>query len=328
MVAPQLKDQVVVLTGASSGIGRAAALLFGKAGAKLILAARNVVALQEVADEIKIMGTGAEVLVAPTDVSDWAQVQQLAEDAMTAYGRIDTWVNDAGVGVYAKAGETSVEETQQVMQTNFMGVVHGVKAALPYMEAVGGGTIINVGSVESQAALPYNSAYAASKHAIKGYTQALRMELEHDLSGVKVTLIMPAAINTPFFNHSLSKLGVLPRPAGPVYKPELVAEAIVYAAEHPQRDVYVGGGGMLFGLMERISPTLTDKLMTAGGTMFRAQESDRPDNGETTLFNTIPETGRIEGDFDHLVDATPTVPKALVPAVIVGAVVGLLYARR
>jgi len=247
---------------------------------------------------------------------------------IAAFGCIDTWINDAGVGVYATARDTSVEETHQVMQTNFMGVVHGVKAALPYMQAQRSGTIINVGSVESQVALPYNSAYAASKHAIKGYTEALRMELDHAQSGINVTLIMPAAMNTPFFNHALSKLGVLPRPAGPVYEPELVAEAIVYAAEHPQRDVYVGGSGLLFGMMERINPTLTDKLMTAGGTMFRAQESSRPDNGETTLFNTIPETGRVSGDFDNLVKATPHVPRALFPAVLIGALVGLFFVRR
>ncbi len=323
---PQLKDQVVVITGASSGIGRSTALGFGKAGAKVVLAARNVVGLQEVADAIREMG--GDALVVPTDVADWAQVERLAHSTLSAFGRIDTWINDAGVGVYATAGDTSVEETQQVMQTNFMGMVHGVKAALPFMQTQKSGTIINVGSVESQVGLPFNSAYAASKHAIKGYTEALRMELEHAHSGINVTLIMPAAMNTPFFNHALSKLGVLPRPAGPVYKPELVAEAIVYAAEHPQRDVYVGGGGKLFGALEHISPTLADKFMTTGGTMFRAQESSRPDNGETTLFNTIPETGRVSGDFDHLVSSTPNVPKALLPAVLVGALVGLFFVRR
>lgn len=324
---PQLKDQVVVITGASSGIGRSTALLFGKAGAKVVLAARNVIGLQEVADDINFM-SGGEALAVPTDVTDWAQVERLAHSAMAAFGRIDTWVNDAGVGVYATANDTSVEETQQVMQTNFMGMVHGVKAALPYMQHQQGGTIINIGSVESQVALPYNSAYAASKHAIKGYTEAIQMELENANSGINVTLIMPSAMNTPFFNHALSKIGVLPRPAGPVYKPEMVAEAIVYAAEHPQRNVYVGGAGKLFGIMERLSPALTDKGMTTGGAMFRAQESTRHDNGETTLFNTIPETGRVDGDFENLVTTVPNVPKALVPAVVVGALVGLFFVRR
>lgn len=323
-----LNSQVVVITGASSGIGRATALLFAQHGAKVVLAARNVVGLQEVANTISTMGTQAEVLVVPTDVGDWEQVQRLAEQTISVFGRIDTWVNDAGVGVYATAADTSIEEIHQVIQTNFMGVVHGVKAALPHMQTQHRGTIINVGSIESQLSLPYNSAYAASKHAIKGYTEALRMELEHAKSGINVTLIMPAAINTPFFNHALSKLGVLPRPAGPVYTPEMVAEAIVYAAEHPQRDVTVGGGGKLFAAMKRAAPSLTDKLMTAGGTMFRAQESDRPDNGTDTLFNTIPETGRISGDFEHLVKPTTAISRTLFPAVVVGALVSAFFIRR
>jgi short-subunit dehydrogenase len=325
-MTPQLKDQVVVITGASSGIGRATALRFAKTGAKIVLAARNVVGLQEVADAVRSLGS--EALVVPTDVSDWAQVERLAHTVMTIFGQIDTWVNDAGVGVYATADETSVEETHQVMQTNFMGMVHGVKAVLPYMEKQHSGTIINVGSVESQVAIPFNTAYAASKHAIKGYTEALRMELDHAQSGIHVTLIMPAAMNTPFFNHALSKLGVLPRPAGPVYEPEKVAEAIVYAAEHPQRDVYVGAGGMLIGAMERLNPTLTDKLLTAGSLIFRTQKTTRPDNGETTLFNTIPETGRVSGDFEDMVKVNARVSRAVFPAVVVGALVGLFFVRR
>ncbi|MCA0458005.1 MAG: SDR family oxidoreductase [Chloroflexi bacterium] len=323
-----LNAQVVVITGASSGIGRATALRFAQHHAKVVLAARNVVALEEVADSIRDLGTQAEVLVVPTDVGDWEQVQRLAEQTVNAFGCIDTWVNDAGVGIYATAAETSLEEMHQIIQTNFMGVVHGVKAALPYMQAQHRGTIINVASVEADISVPYNSAYAATKHAVKGYTEVLRMELEHANSGIDVTLIMPSAINTPFFNHALSKLGVIPRPVGPVYEPELVAEAIVYAAQHPQRDVTVGGGGKLLQLMKRAAPTLTDQMMTVGGAMFHAQKSDKPDNGASTLFNTIPETGRISGDFDHMVKATPTVRKAFVPAVLVGALVGVFFARR
>jgi short-subunit dehydrogenase len=333
-MAKKLKDQVVVITGASSGIGRATALHFGKAGAKLVLAARNEVALHEVADEVDNMG--AEVIVAPTDVSNWEQVEQLARDAITTFGRIDTWINDAGVGIYAMAEETSVEETHQIMETNFMGVVHGVKAALPYMKAQQSGTIINLGSVESQRALPYHSAYSASKHAIKAYTEALRMELEYQHSGIHVTLILPAGINTPFFNHSLSKLGVLPQPAPPVYKPELVAQAIAFAAEHPQRDIYVGGASMFFWIMQRISPRLTDKFMTTGGAMFKLQKSSMPDSGQSSLFNTIPERGRVTGDYGHLVkpsmytplfEFTPQIVRTLLPAVLLGGLVALVSRR-
>jgi len=333
-MTPQLKDQVVVITGASSGIGRAAALRFGKAGSKLVLAARNIVGLEAVAYELRDMGV--ETLVVPTDVADWEQVEQLAGQAVYVFGRIDTWVNDAGVGIYATAEQTLIEEVHQVMQTNYMGMVHGVMAALPIMKAQHSGTIINLGSVESQRALPYHAAYSASKHAVKAYTEALRMELEHEKSGISVTLIMPAGINTPFFNHALSRLGVLPQPAPPVYKPELVAEAIVSAAEHPQRDIYVGGASMLFTIMERISPRLTDKFMTTGGAMFRLQKSSMPDTSQSTLFNTIPDSGRITGDFGHLVkpslytrvfELPPKPVRILVPALAAVGLVALMNRR-
>jgi short-subunit dehydrogenase len=227
-----LQDQVVVITGASSGIGREAARQFAKKGATVVLASRNKVALQQL--EVELHESGARSKVVVTDVGVWEQVQQLAAETVAEYGRIDTWVNDAATSVYATAENTTVEETQQIVQTNFMGVVHGVKAALPYMKEGGGGTIINIGSVESRRALPYHSVYAATKHAVKAYTDALRMELMHEHAPIHVTLILPAGINTPFFNHARSKLGELPQPAPPVYKPELVAEAIVHAASRPQ----------------------------------------------------------------------------------------------
>jgi len=334
-MTPQLKDQVVVITGASSGIGRATALRFGKAGSKVVLAARNALGLQEVADNLHNMG--AETLVVPTDVTDWDQVQHLAARTVDVFGRIDTWINDAGVGIYATAEQTLIEEVHQVMQTNYMGMVHGVTAVLPIMKAQGSGTIINLGSVESQRALPFHSAYSASKHAIKAYTEALRMELEHDKSGINVTLILPAGINTPFFNHALSRLGVLPQPAPPVYKPELVAEAIVSAAEHPQRDIYVGGASMLFWIMERISPRLADKFMTTGGALFRLQKSSMPDTSQNTLFNTVSETGRVSGDFGHLVkpslytrvfELAPKPVRVLVPALAMVGVMAFISQRK
>lgn len=334
-MAKPLNEQVVVITGASSGIGRAAALRFGKAGAKVVLAARNVVGLQTAADEIR--AAGGEALVVPTDVGEWEQVQRLAEHAVTAYGRIDTWVNDAAVGVYATADDTTVDEVSQVMQTNFMGVVHGVKAVLPIMKAQQYGTIINMGSGESYRTLPLNAAYAASKHAIKAYTDALRMELDYEQSGIAVTLIMPAGINTPFFQHAVSRLGVLPRPAPPVYAPELVAEAIAAAAAQPQRDIYVGGASLLFSLMERISPKLTDKLMTAGGVLFRAQKSEQPDDGQDTLFSTIPEPGQVTGSYAHLVkpslytrlfELSPKPVRTFLPVVLIGSLLAIVLNRR
>lgn len=291
-------EQVVVITGASSGIGRATAIKFAKGGATVVLAARNEIALNEVAREVE--AAGGRALAVTTDVAEWEQVKHLADTTYEAFGQIDTWVNDAGVSIYATAEETTVEEAQRVMMVNFMGVVHGITAALPYLKQQGDGTIINVGSVESLRALPLQSVYAASKHAVKGYTEALRMELDNEKSGVHVTLIMPAGINTPFFNHARSKLGYKPMPAPPAYNPELVAAAIVSAAQHPQRDIYVGGASFLFGLMERLNPSLTDKMMTSGGAMFKLQTTGERDNGIDNLYEPSIGVGRVEGDFAHI----------------------------
>ncbi len=330
-MARPLNEQVVVITGASSGIGRATALRFGKAGAKVVLAARNVLALQEVEDEIN--AAGGDAIAVPTDVSDWDAMKSLADDAMLAYGGIDTWVNDAAVAIYATAEDTTIDEVEQVMQTDFMGVVHGVKAVLPYMKLQGYGTIINLGSVESERALPYHAAYSAAKHAVKAYTDALRMELEHEHAGINVTLILPAGINTPFFSHARSKLGVEPQPARPAYSPELVAEAITHAAQHPQRDIYVGGASRMLTTMQRISPSLTDRVMTTGGMMFKMQKSNRPATQQDTMFATLPEGGRVEGNYGDMVTHEPytrlfELAPTWVRAVPLVLLAGALVARR
>ncbi|MFN8527360.1 MAG: SDR family oxidoreductase [Anaerolineae bacterium] len=305
-----LNEQVVVITGASSGIGRAAALEFAKQGASLVLAARNLNALNEVAADV--LALGGRAIAVSTDVGDWDEVRHLAAAAVTTYGRIDTWVNDAGVSVYATAEEMNIDEVEQIMRTNFLGVVHGVQAALPYMRQQGEGTLINIGSVESQRALPYHAVYSASKHAVKGYTEALRMELMHEHPGIQVTLILPSGINTPFFSHARSRMGAQAQPFPPAYPPELVASAIVNAAQHPQRDIYVGGAGWLFWLLERISPALVDQLLVKGGLGFKLQRSNQPEPTSDNLYSPAEEdgTGRVEGDFAHLTKPSMYTPVA------------------
>lgn len=328
-------EQVVVITGASSGIGREAALLFGKAGASVVLTARNEEALHTVAGMVE--QTGGRALVVPADVTDWEQIQQVAKTAVDTFGRIDTWVNNAGISVYATAEETTVEEAHQVIHTNFMGMVHGVTAALPHMKRQGEGTIINVGSVESQRALPLQAVYAASKHAVKGYTEALRLEQEAADSGIHITLILPAGINTPLFNHARSKLGVKPMPVPPVYTPELAAHAIVNAAQNPQRDVYVGGAGFLFWLLQRLSPGLLDKLMITNKAMFRLQMTDEPDDGQDNLFQPVGGTGRVHGDFHKLTkpsmytrlfELSPKWLRLIFLTLPVSVIAGVLYRTR
>lgn len=292
-----LNEQVVVITGASSGIGRATALAFGEAGAQVVLAARNEQALLDTA--IEIQQAGGTAMAVPTDVSDAEQVQALANAAVEAFGRIDTWVNNAGVSIYATTEDTTEDEAQRIMQVNFFGMVHGVNAVLPIMKAQGGGTIINVGSIESQRALPLQSVYAASKHAVRGYTEALRMEQMHAKTGVNVTLIMPSGINTPLFEHARSKTGYQARPMPPAYQPELAAAAIVNAAAMPQRDIIIGGTGAFFSLVQKLTPGLFDRFMVAGGLMYHQQMTKKPASPRDNLFETVP-GGKTHGEFESI----------------------------
>jgi short-subunit dehydrogenase len=293
-MARPLNEQVVVITGASSGIGRETAIELGNKHASVVLAARSETALSEVAKEVERLGGKAHVVV--TDVAEWEQVNRLAQEAVNRFGRIDTWVNNAAVAEYATVEEMTVEEINRIIQVILMGQIYGMKAALPHMKREREGTIINVASVVAERSVPLQAAYCAAKHGIKGFTEALRLELAHEHSGINVTLIMPSSINTPLFAHARSKLGVMPKPIPPVYEPRVVAEAILYAAEHPQRDVVVGGGKML-STMERISPSLVDWFMLQGGRMFKQQKTNRPDDGKDNLFAPMNGTGSTTGEF-------------------------------
>ena len=329
-------DQVVVITGASSGIGRETALAFGRRGATVVLAARNEQALKEVASELERLGGRAHVVV--TDVSIWEQVERLAGETVERFGRIDAWVNDAAVSIYATVAEMTVEEIERVLRVNLLGQIHGMKAALAPMRRQNQGTIINVASALALRAVPLQSAYCASKHGIKGFTEALRLELEHEGSDVAVTLILPSSMNTPLFTHARSKLGVKPQPIPPVYEPRTVAEAIVAVAERPQRTVVVGGAGKAFTILERISPALLDRWMLQGGRAFRQQRTDEPDDGRDNLFATPAGTGSTTGEFGQgaqsvslytrLLGLHPNRERALVGAGLVGAIALARWAGR
>lgn len=290
-----LSEQVVVITGASSGIGRETALQFGKAGASVVLAARNEIALQTIAREIHAAGGKAHVIV--TDVADWEQVNRLAQETITMFGQIDTWINNAGVAVYALVDNTTIEEINRLIQVNLLGEIYGVKAVLPHMKRQGYGTIINNASALGQRAVPYQAAYSASKHGVKGFTESLRVELKRDYKAIHVVLVLPSSVNTPLFNHALSKLGVKPQPISRIYEPEIAARAIVNAALHPQRDLYIGGAGWFFTILQHLAPGLIDRYMLMGNRMFKQQQSRDPDNGRTNLFTPFNEPGRVHGDF-------------------------------
>lgn len=331
-----LNEQVVVITGASSGIGRATAVEFGRRGASVVLAARNEVALRETARQVEEAGGRAHVTLA--DVAEWPQVERLAMEAADTFGAIDTWVNNASVAEYATLEDITVEEIDRLVQVILLGAIYGSKAALPHLKRAGGGTIINVGSILSKRSVPLLSIYDAGKHGVKGFTQALRLEMERERTGINVTLVMPASMNTPFFDHARSRMGVRPGPIPPVYEPGVVAEAIVFAAEHPRREIIAGGAGNMLIALERLSPRLLDALMLPGGAIFKLQQTDEPDDGIDNLFEPVTGPGAARGHFGRFslkrslytraLELHPARKRVLLGAALAGAVTLLRRAGR
>lgn len=250
----KLDEQVVVLTGASSGIGRATARLAGERGARLVLNSRDEADLGEAATAIR--KTGAQVVTFAGDVADQPSMERLADTAITEFGRIDTWINNAGVTIYGRIEEVSLDDARRLFETNYWGMVHGTLAALPHLKQHGG-ALINVGSVLSETGYPLQGHYAASKHAVKGFTDSLRIELEHAEVPVAVTLIQPSAIDTPYAEHAENYMGVVGKHIPPVYEPEVVAKAILTCAERSHRNVIVGAAKM-FQTIEHMAPGLGD----------------------------------------------------------------------
>jgi short-subunit dehydrogenase len=267
----KLDEQVMVITGATSGIGLVTARTAARKGARLVLAARNEEALQRLVNELISKGTEAIYVVA--DVGKEQDVQRIAERAVERFGGFDTWVNNAAVSIYGNVLDVSMEDHRQLFETNYWGLVHGCRAAAGYLRQRGG-AIINIGSALSDRAIPVQGTYCASKHAVKGYTDALRMELEKEGAPVSVTLIKPSAIDTPYRAHAKNYMPVEPLNPPPVYAPETVAEAILHSAEHAERDVFIGIGGKAVSLGGAYAPRLTDKIMEAA--LFNLQKTDEP----------------------------------------------------
>lgn len=266
-----LKEQTVVITGASSGIGRATARKAARRGAKLVLASRNREALEHLATELKEQGASAIAVVA--DVGNPEDHDKIVQTAMMAFGGFETWINNAGVSIFGKLEDVAFEDQRQLFETNYWGVVYGSMAALRELRQRGG-ALINVGSEVSDRAIPLQGAYSASKHAVKGFTDALRMELEADGAPVSVTLIKPGSVDSGYVQHAKNYMDVEPQLPPPVYSPQAVADAILYAAEHPMRDVYVGAASRAMSAFGQSMPGLADKVLGPG--LERAQRSRRP----------------------------------------------------
>ncbi|GAB3294526.1 SDR family oxidoreductase [Hymenobacter tenuis] len=322
----KLKDQTIVITGASSGIGLVTARMAAKAGARLILAARSEDALRQLTDEINQAGGRAAYVVA--DVSKTEDVQRLAHEASTVFGGFDTWINNAGVSIYGKVEEVPLEDMRQLFEVNFWGLVNGSLEASKHLKSKGG-AIINVGSILSDVTAILQTIYSASKHAVKGFTDGLRMELEMDNAPISVTLIQPAAIDTPYPIHSKNYMEREAQHAPPAYAPETVARAILHCAVTPERSVVVGGGGKAMIGMEHWTPGLLDKFMEKS---FSKQEKadyaprPLPQNALDRPMGSLEERGNYPGhtrETSYYTEATTLGSPALRTALLVGAGVAL-----
>ena len=294
-----IDQQTIVITGASSGIGLATARRAAKAGAKVVMAARNEEALETAAEDIR--AAGGKAAVCAVDVSQEGYAEELGAAAKEAFGGFDSWVNNAAAAMYADVMDVSPAEHRQVFDTGYFGLVEGSLYAARHMREAGGGALINVGSVLSDRAIILQGPYCAMKHAVKGFTETLRMELERDDCGISVTLIKPNGMDTMYPEHARNKLEKPATLPPIVYDPELVAKAICFACETPRRDLLVGGQGAAISAFGNLMPGVTDKVMEAF--MGRpAQTTDQePEPGtEDNLFEHRKD-GRVRSNQDGYV---------------------------
>lgn len=297
--------QVVAIVGASSGIGRETAIRFAQKGAKVVVSARSKPGLESLITEIKNFGGEAIAVIA--DVADFQQVKAIADRAVEQYGRLDTWVHLSATGIIAQFDEITPEEFKRVIDVNLTGQAYGAMAALPHLKREGRGALIHVSSMEGRRSLPLQSPYSASKHGIEGFLDSLRLELIHQGIPISVTNVLPSTINTPYYNKIRTKIGVKPTGVPPYYQPGLVADAILYVAEHPTRDFIVGDSGKILDFLHRISPQLTDTILLLIG--FQGQHTNEPksEDAPDNVFAAIQDGNydTVKGDFDHL--AIPSV---------------------
>ena len=328
--AASLSHKTLVITGATSGIGLALARKAAKAGAAVVLVARNAGALDTIAAEIRSAGGRAEPVAA--DVSREEDVARVVDAAHHALGGFDAWVNDAGVGVYCDLVDLPTDEHRRVFDVNYWGVVHGSRAAVRYWNAHGrGGALINLGSVMSDIPAPLLGSYAASKHAVRGYTHSLRIELLREKSPVSVTLIKPASIGTPFAlnsrNHTDGEAVIPP----PLYAPEVVAKAILSAVVHPRREIVVGSAGLMQMLFATHAPALFERLAARATGAFSLK--GRPDRSRSSLFEAG-RGGRAHADAPGrpfsvitLLQTRPGVVAGLGLGVLAGALIAGAWSR-
>jgi NAD(P)-dependent dehydrogenase (short-subunit alcohol dehydrogenase family) len=332
-----MQTQTVVITGASAGIGRAAARLFGARGARVGLIARGQAGLDGAARDVQ--EAGGTALAISADVSDYDQVTAAARQVEQELGPIDVWVNVAFTSVFAPFEQITAAEFRRVTEVSYLGFVHGTMAALALMRPRGRGTIVQVGSALGERSIPLQSAYCGAKHAINGFTSSLRCELRHEKSGVHVTVVQMPAVNTPQFSWVRSRLPRHPQPVPPIYQPEVAARGVLYAADHPQRKEYwVGASTTATLLANRLAPAVLDRyLARTGYSSQQTSQSIEPGRSDD-LFQPVDGTGGTDhgarGIFDDKShDRSPQLWLAqharTSSAVVAGAIVaGALLARQ
>ncbi|MBC7951676.1 MAG: SDR family oxidoreductase [Rhodospirillaceae bacterium] len=312
-MAAELGTKVVVITGASSGIGRAAAQAFARQGSRLVLAARSQAALEIAARECT--DAGGEAIPFACDVTQFDDMAALAQTAKQRFGQLDVWVNDAGVHMLGRFDDLPLEDFRQVIDVNLMGTVHGCRAALPVFRAQGHGVIINIASMAGAIGQPYASAYVASKWAVRGLSEALRMELL-DAPGIHVCTVLPPSIDTPLFQHAANVAGRAVQPVPPVHSPEELADIIVALAAKPEREVFMGMS-RLITVAHAMAPAATERLMARAVAKrhFRNSPSAR---SRGNLFS--PQIDAVHGGWGNSSNRTKmlTIAAAAMVAVPVG----------
>jgi NAD(P)-dependent dehydrogenase (short-subunit alcohol dehydrogenase family) len=290
-----VSDQVFVVTGASSGVGRAIARAAGERGAKVVVAARGEAGLDAAVAEIE--RGGGEGLAVPTDVTDQAQNVELVRRTLERFGRIDTYVANAIVTVYAEAENLEPDELRRVMDVNFFGVAYGFWAALPALKE-SRGTFLHVSSALAYRGIPLQAAYCSTKAAARAFLESARVELQKHGTGVDVSLVLPGAINTPQFDRDRQKIGKQPQPVPPIYQPEPYAEAVLHCAENPIRELPVSWGAQKLLWGQKLSPHAGDWVLRRSGWKNQHTDEPKPIGSPDNLFETLPGDPGAHGRFD------------------------------